>query len=862
MSSETMHVPVTKGGFSNDGSAVLSREVKCQDDSHQTFSLTSDIELPLYIAAKYHLRYYQRLQNDSTLANSLVSFSMSSSLWSSNLTLSQYYDVSAIVAFIAEHKAHRVAIQFPDTLISDAPALVELIEYLCRHLPHLQSLHPNHTSTPASNSPLSVYVLGDTSYGACCIDQVAAQHINADVLVHVGFACMSPTVGVPVLHCFGNHTLVQNSSGVRGVAMSSKQPTLTDYSSFDYGCELVHSTLTSGSDTLNVDLSLNPVLLSIVRSVASSTASNCSLFPRAEDEDEYDDADDEDDEPSLLSSSSHPTSSTATKMIAHPKRCLLVLYDRCFLKHVPVMVAAMRACGLFVYTTEQLHLASSNVTISNAPSLCSTAAVVVADCETVTGSDQGDTLSKQGIFTVDQGVSVHSLRGGALPPLANSTTSPDTVLAFAGFSWPVHPLPLQQLEHPLPNSFLCDYTDHSGSVQSSGNSCENKPDQKLIAANKIWSAYFNPKHWTILFLSGAQSQKPVLVTDDTNIPATHLHCSSHSLHSSILLSSHFTLNFPMHTIVTMNVPTINQTYLVNPHTAKNDDVTSIPTVEIQTTLISGTRDTSRLMSRRFYMVEKAKNANIFGIVVCTLVAKQYMRVISKIQQLIKDAGKKSYLLIVGKVNEPKLLNFPDIECFVMVSCPMSVLLQSYSNVSSVDVISAVECELALGDNRVWNGLYSTDFTDIFPKTGRLGQGPLSSDDKALLMSQIEESQSSNTAIVEHTEDDDETPTEVNDEEPRFSIVDGRYHTTYKKSNNAQQEDTKEPDAIVYGLVEVGASALVDAGYKPYQRTYTGLDANYEVSDVNMKIQPGLYGTARQYTTMKMMDGVDDDHKKF
>jgi len=35
-----------------------------------------------------------------------------------------------------------------------------------------------------------------------------------------------------------------------------------------------------------------------------------------------------------------------------------------------------------------------------------------------------------------------------------------------------------------------------------------------------------------------------------------------------------------------------------------------------------------------------------------------------------------------------------------------------------------------------------------------------------------------------------------------------------------------------------------------------LDANYEIEDVNMKIQPGLYGTARGYVTMDQRDAQD------
>ncbi|KAJ3129087.1 Diphthamide biosynthesis protein 2 [Nowakowskiella sp. JEL0407] len=50
----------------------------------------------------------------------------------------------------------------------------------------------------------SFYVLADTTYGSCCVDEVAAEHVNADFIVHYGRACLSPTVRVPKQYVFGN----------------------------------------------------------------------------------------------------------------------------------------------------------------------------------------------------------------------------------------------------------------------------------------------------------------------------------------------------------------------------------------------------------------------------------------------------------------------------------------------------------------------------------------------------------------------------------------------------------------------------------------------------------------------------------
>ena len=31
-----------------------------------------------------------------------------------------------------------------------------------------------------------IFVTGDTSYGSCCVDEVSAQHLKADAIVHYG----------------------------------------------------------------------------------------------------------------------------------------------------------------------------------------------------------------------------------------------------------------------------------------------------------------------------------------------------------------------------------------------------------------------------------------------------------------------------------------------------------------------------------------------------------------------------------------------------------------------------------------------------------------------------------------------------
>ncbi|MED6260142.1 Diphthamide biosynthesis protein 2 [Ataeniobius toweri] len=84
-------------------------------------------------------------------------------------------------AFINEHNFGKVALQFPDELLVDSAAVAGEIE---------------------RNNQAKTFILGDTSYGSCCVDEVAAEHVGADCIVHYGSACLSPSKRLPVMYVF------------------------------------------------------------------------------------------------------------------------------------------------------------------------------------------------------------------------------------------------------------------------------------------------------------------------------------------------------------------------------------------------------------------------------------------------------------------------------------------------------------------------------------------------------------------------------------------------------------------------------------------------------------------------------------
>ncbi|KAI5062127.1 hypothetical protein GOP47_0022666 [Adiantum capillus-veneris] len=117
---------------------------------------------------------------------------------------------------------------------------------------------------------------------------------------------------------------------------------------------------------------------------------------------------------------------------------------------------------------------------------------------------------------------------------------------------------------------------------------------------------------------------------------------------------------------------------------------------------------SKFLMRRYYLVERAKDANIVGIVVGTLGVAGYQEMVRSLKRLVKESGKKSYILAMGRPNPAKLANFPECDIFVLVACAQTALLDSKEYM--VPVITPFEAMIAWKRGSDWTGEYSLDFS--------------------------------------------------------------------------------------------------------------------------------------------------------
>ncbi|XP_076285886.1 diphthamide biosynthesis 2 isoform X1 [Lasioglossum baleicum] len=118
------------------------------------------------------------------------------------------------------------------------------------------------------------------------------------------------------------------------------------------------------------------------------------------------------------------------------------------------------------------------------------------------------------------------------------------------------------------------------------------------------------------------------------------------------------------------------------------------------------------LKRRRFLVEKLKDAKVVGIIVATLGIKDYLEILTLVKNILKQKNKKCYILSVGKINPMKLANFPEIDAFVMITCPENEVFDSREFLKPI--LTPYEVELAFNSSRELGTEYCMDFRQILP----------------------------------------------------------------------------------------------------------------------------------------------------
>lgn len=158
----------------------------------------------------------------------------------------EYYSLEELVGLLSEKiavaegqelfKYKRITFQFPDSLVCDSAAVAQEVqkrlgltsevqkqngeraqndvpeEDACACGSHVLSGSCKKEASCSKDgcctekSPLDkqrIWILADTSYSSCCIDEVAAEHVSGDLVVHFGDACLNPAASIKSAYIFG-----------------------------------------------------------------------------------------------------------------------------------------------------------------------------------------------------------------------------------------------------------------------------------------------------------------------------------------------------------------------------------------------------------------------------------------------------------------------------------------------------------------------------------------------------------------------------------------------------------------------------------------------------------------------------------
>ncbi len=103
---------------------------------------------------------------------------------STSLPADYEFEILKTVWRIETSKSQHVALQMPEGLLMYSCTIADILRKF---------------STAGT-----VSILGDVTYGACCIDDLGAKALGADLLVHYGHSCLVPltTTAIPCLYVF------------------------------------------------------------------------------------------------------------------------------------------------------------------------------------------------------------------------------------------------------------------------------------------------------------------------------------------------------------------------------------------------------------------------------------------------------------------------------------------------------------------------------------------------------------------------------------------------------------------------------------------------------------------------------------
>lgn len=129
------------------------------------------------------------------------------------------------------------------------------------------------------------------------------------------------------------------------------------------------------------------------------------------------------------------------------------------------------------------------------------------------------------------------------------------------------------------------------------------------------------------------------------------------------------------------------------------------------------KDITPIFYKRFNLIQKAKESNVFGIIVGGLSIYGLNQILDELKYTLKTNQKKCYTFLLGKITLEKLSNFVDyIDCFILIACPFSDFYEFKTLYKPM--VSPLDIKIAFDSNYKWEMIYSFDANYILEKNSK------------------------------------------------------------------------------------------------------------------------------------------------
>ncbi|KAI5841065.1 putative diphthamide synthesis protein-domain-containing protein [Morchella snyderi] len=349
----------------------------------------------------------------------------------------------------------------------------------------------------------------------------------------------------------------------------------------------------------------------------------------------------------------------------------------------------------------------------------------------------------------------------------------------------------------------------------------------ILMADVTYTAHIPALHAALL----AEGYTRLFATDIVHDPSSPLPNRTHPAPEQMRESTLFHIAEPLPSLLLVLA---SRVAAIHTYTPGN------PTPAAATTPTS----TALLLRRRYALLSHARTATVIGVLINTLNVRNYLPMITHTKAAIAAAGRKPYLVVVGKVNVAKIANFDEIQVWVGIGCWEQGIVGSAAGREFYrPVVTPFELGIALDRSRVWGGEWIVDFET--------------------LLSAPVEPEKSGDGEGESDEDDDD------DEAPEFDLRTGRYvaaaRAPRKRRGGKTPEGEGEPrsgalirnddsrkQVLAGGVISPAAEFLRD------KRSWRGLGSDFVVeyekeegAEEEKKkgaiVEVGRSGVARGYT---------------